>query len=172
MLGAAGEMAHDIPDLDLDAKVGRQLPAAVDVLRAAKDAGHLGPVVVVHIGTNGYVTRGQFDDMMAVLAGVQRVVVVNDKVPRPWQDPNDDMLAQAAPAYPAVHIVDWRAASAGHPELFWDDDTHLRPDGARFYASLVAAQVSPPPPPPPPPPTPAPTPTPDPSTTPRPGAPA
>jgi hypothetical protein len=122
--------------------VGRQLPAAVDVLRAARTAGHLGPVVVVHIGTNGYVTRAQFDDMMSVLAGVPRVVVVNDKVPRPWQDPNDDMLAQAAAAYPSVRVVDWRAASAGRPELFWDDDTHLRPEGARFYASLVAAQIS------------------------------
>jgi peptidoglycan/LPS O-acetylase OafA/YrhL len=164
MLGAAGEMARDIPNLDLDAKVGRQLPAAVDVLRAARDAGHLGPVVVVHIGTNGYVTRGQFDDMMSVLSGVQRVVVVNDKVPRPWQDPNDDMLAQAASAYPQVRIVDWRAASTARPELFWDDDTHLRPEGARFYASLVAAQVMAadptPAPAPPPAPTPAPSPTP------------
>jgi peptidoglycan/LPS O-acetylase OafA/YrhL len=141
MLGAAGEMARDIPNLDLDAKVGRQLPAAVDVLRAARAGGHLGPVVVVHIGTNGYVTRAQFDDMMSVLADVPRVVVINDKVPRPWQDPNDDMLADAARAYPSVHYLDWRAASANHPELFWDDDTHLRPDGARVYASLVAAQV-------------------------------
>ena len=141
MLGAASAMAADIPNLDLDAKVGRQLPAAVDVLRAARAAGHLGPVVVVHIGTNGYVTREQFDEMMTVLAGVQRVVVVNDKVPRPWQDPNDAMLAQAVTAYANVRYVDWRAASAGHPELFWDDDTHLRPAGARFYASLISAAI-------------------------------
>jgi hypothetical protein len=141
MLGAAPAMARDIPDLDLDAKVGRQLPAAVDVLRAARAAGHLGPVVVVHVGTNGYVTRAQFDDMMSVLAWVPRVVVVNDKVPRPWQDPNDAMLAQAAAAYPAVRLVDWRAASSPHPELFWDDDTHLRPQGAALYASLVEAAI-------------------------------
>jgi peptidoglycan/LPS O-acetylase OafA/YrhL len=141
MLGAAPAMAGDIPNLDLDAKVGRQLPAAVDVLRAAGAAGHLGPVVVVHVGTNGYVTRAQFDEMMSVLAGVRRVVVINDKVPRPWQDPNDDMLAHAAAAYPTVRLVDWRAASASRPELFWDDATHLRPQGASFYASLVEAAI-------------------------------
>ncbi len=141
MLGAAAAMAGDIPDLDLDAKVGRQLPAAVDVLRAARTAGHLGPVVVVHIGTNGYVSRAQFDEMMGVLAGVQRVVVVNDKVPRPWQDPNDAVLAQAAAAYPQVRLVDWRAAGTAHPDVFWDDATHLRPQGASLYAQLVVAAI-------------------------------
>jgi hypothetical protein len=163
MLGAAGEMAHEIPNLDLDAKVGRQMSAAVDVLRAARDQGKLGPVVVVHVGSNGYLTRGEFDDMMQLVSGLPRVVVVNDKVPRPWQDPNDDLLSQAAAAYHNVRVVDWRGLSAGHPEFFWDDDTHLRPEGARAYAAVVAAQVlapDPPPPPPPPPPTPTPDPTP------------
>jgi hypothetical protein len=173
MLGAAADLAQSLPDLDLDAKVGRQMDAAMDVLRAARDAGKLGPVVVVHIGTNGFLTRQQFDDMMQLLAGLPRVVVVNNKVPRPWQDPNDDMLAQAASAYHNVKMVDWRGSSAGHPEFFWDDDTHLRPEGARAYAALVADRVRAADPPPPPPPVPAPTaaPTPEPSPTPRPGAP-
>ena len=169
MLGAAGEMANDIPNLDLDAKVGRQMGAAVDVLRTARDQGKLGPVVVVHVGSNGYLTRPEFDDMMQLVGALPRVVIVNDKVPRPWQDPNDDMLAQAAGAYHNVRVVDWRGLSAGHPEFFWDDDTHLRPEGAKAYASLVAAQVLAPDPPPPPPPPPPPTLVPDP--TPRFGAP-
>jgi hypothetical protein len=152
-----------VPNLDLDAKVGRQMSTAVDLLRADRDAGRLGEVVVVHMGSNGFLTRAQLDEMMGILAGVHRVVILNDKVPRPWEGPNDALLAQAAHDYPSLHLVDWRGASAPHPDLFWDDATHLRPAGAAFYASLVAAQVSPPPPPPPPPPTPRPTPAPTPA---------
>jgi hypothetical protein len=141
MLGAAGALADDVPDLTLDARVGRQMSETLDILRSDRDAGKLGQVVVVHMGTNGFLTRDQFDQMMQILAGVPRVVVLNDKVPRPWQDPNDDLLAQAAGAYPSVVLLDWRAASTPHPEIFWDDATHLRPEGARFYASLIVSHL-------------------------------
>jgi peptidoglycan/LPS O-acetylase OafA/YrhL len=141
MLGAASALAADVPNLNLDARVGRQMSEAIDILRADRDAGHLGNVVVVHMGTNGFLTREQFDQMMQVLSGVQRVVVINDKVPRPWQDPNDTLLAQAAAAYPSVVLIDWRDISAAHPDIFWDDATHLRPDGAKFYAQLIASHL-------------------------------
>jgi peptidoglycan/LPS O-acetylase OafA/YrhL len=143
MLGAAAALAASVPNLDLDAKVGRQMSAALDILRADRDAGRLGNVVVVHMGSNGYLTRGDFDEMMRILAGVQRVIVLNDKVPRPWEDSNDALLADAAAAYPTVRLVDWRGASTPHPELFWDDATHLRPQGAQFYAELVAQHLHP-----------------------------
>jgi lysophospholipase L1-like esterase len=35
-------------------------------------------------------------------------------------------------------LVDWYAASAGHPEYFWDG-LHLTPQGARAYADTIAA---------------------------------
>ena len=141
MLGAASALAHDVPNLDLDAKVGRQMSAALDILRADSAAGRLGDVVVVHMGNNGVLTTDQLNQMMQLLSGVPCVVLVNDKVPRPWQDPNDGLLQQVASQHANVRLVDWRSASTPHPELFWDDDTHLRPGGAQFYASLVAAQV-------------------------------
>jgi peptidoglycan/LPS O-acetylase OafA/YrhL len=142
MLGAANALAADVPNLNLDAKVGRQMSEALDILRADRDAGRLGDVVVVHMGTNGFLTRDQFDQMMQILSGVSRVVVINDKVPRPWQDPNDTLLAQACAAYPNVVLLDWRAEGYAHPDIFWDDATHLRPQGAQFYASLVAARIT------------------------------
>jgi peptidoglycan/LPS O-acetylase OafA/YrhL len=143
MLGAAAALAADVPNLDLDAKVGRQMSAALDILRTDRDTGRLGNVVVVHMGSNGYLTRGEFDEMMQILSGVRRVIVLNDKVPRPWEDSNDALLADAAAAYPTVRLLDWRAVSTPHPELFWDDATHLRPQGAQFYAELVAQHLHP-----------------------------
>jgi peptidoglycan/LPS O-acetylase OafA/YrhL len=141
MLGAAPALARAVPNLDLDAKVGRQMSAALDILRSDRASGRLGDVVVMHMGNNGVLTAAQLHDMMSLLAGVPRVVLVNDKVPRPWQDPNDAMLQQLAHDFSTVRLVDWRSASQPHPEFFWDDATHLRPDGASFYAKLVAAQV-------------------------------
>jgi lysophospholipase L1-like esterase len=45
--------------------------------------------------------------------------------------------------YPNARLVDWHAASAGHPELFWPDGLHPRPEGATLFASLVAAALAP-----------------------------
>ncbi len=142
MRGAAEELGHAIGNVVVDAKVGRQVTAAIAILRARRDAGQLGDVVVVHLGNNGFFNAKKFDELMEVLSGVRRVVLVNVKVPRRWQSPNDGMLSEGVGRYPNAVLVDWYAASADRPELFWHDGIHLRPTGARLYADLIAAQVN------------------------------
>jgi len=143
MLGVSmtGELERAANNLDTDAQVGRQVSAAIDILRQRRAADQLGEVVVVHLGTNGTFTSEQFDEMMGVLAGVRKVVFVNVKVPRSWEQSNNAVLADGVRRYPNTVLVDWHAASAGRPDLFWDDGIHLRPEGARVYADLIAAQV-------------------------------
>ena len=43
----------------------------------------------------------------------------------------------------AQETIDFRTLSASidHPELFWNDLIHLRPEGATYYAQLVSQQV-------------------------------
>ena len=77
---------------------------------------------------------------MQMLEG-HRVVVLNVRVARPWEGRNNAMLGQEIRNYPYAVLVDWHAASADHPEYFWKDGVHLRPAGARVYASLIAAAV-------------------------------
>jgi hypothetical protein len=43
--------------------------------------------------------------------------------------------------YPNAQMVDWRAASINHPEYFWDDGIHLRPEGAQFYTDLITDAI-------------------------------
>jgi lysophospholipase L1-like esterase len=77
--------------------------------------------------------------MMRVLSGVRRVLVVNVTVPdgKSWV-PNNEVLAEGVRRYPnSAVLVDWYAASADHPEYFWDG-IHLTPRGARAYADLIA----------------------------------
>jgi hypothetical protein len=131
MLGAASELEQDIPGIQIDAAVDRQVSAAINILQADRAAGKLGTVVVIHLGNNGTFTTAQFDEIMQILSGVKKVVFVNLKVPRPWEGPNNAVLAAGVKRYPNAVLVDWQAASANHPEYFWGDGIHLRPGGAK-----------------------------------------
>ena len=141
MLGAAHELLRNVDDIQVNAAIKRQAKAAIAILREQRAAGQLGEVVVIHLGNNGVVRTRQFDELMQVLADVRLVVVVNSKTPRAWLAANNRVLAAGVQRYSNAVLVDWHAASAGRPELFWKDGIHLRPAGARFYASLIAAQI-------------------------------
>ena len=39
-------------------------------------------------------------------------------------------------------IIDWHAIGENHPEFFYPDAIHLRPEGADFYANLVKSNIS------------------------------
>lgn len=138
MLGASHYLQKAIADVYVDAKVGRQVSAALQILRARKDANQLTPLVIVHLGNNGTFSAKQLDEMMAVLSEVERVVFLTDKVPRKWQEPNNNALIEGVKRYPNAVLIDWNAFSAAHPEWFWSDGIHLRPEGAEVYASLIA----------------------------------
>ncbi|MFN8498255.1 MAG: acyltransferase family protein [Anaerolineae bacterium] len=141
MLGAVPEFQRVMGSVNVDAAVGRQAGQAIDILRARRDAGQLGQAVVVHVGSNGTFNARQFETLMDVLQNTKRVVIVNDKVPRTWQDANNRMLAESAAAYPNVVLVDWNSVGAAHPEYFWNDGIHLRPEGAHAYATLIAQAI-------------------------------
>jgi peptidoglycan/LPS O-acetylase OafA/YrhL len=142
MLGAAGQLEKDIPNLTaIDAEVGMQAYTAVEVLDARRAAGELGKVVVVHIGNNGVYTEKEFDQTMQALAGVRRVVFVNVNVPRAWEEPNNEVISEGVGRYPNVVLADWYSASVDHPEYFVEDGVHLQIKGQKVYAALIADQI-------------------------------
>ena len=130
-----------IGGLDLHAKESMQASAAISLIRQLRDGGALGSTVIIHIGNNGTFTASEFTEMMGLVAGVNRVIIINLKVPRPWEGPNNAMLAANVGAYANAVLVDWYGASVGHPEYFWDDGFHLRPAGAQAYTSLILSYV-------------------------------
>jgi peptidoglycan/LPS O-acetylase OafA/YrhL len=142
MLGSAAMLQGEIAELSvIDAGVGMQVSYATDVLRSRRAAGQLGETVVVHLGNNGAFTAGQFDKMMRVLSDVDRVVVVNVRVPRAWETPNNEVIYEGVKEYPKAELVDWYSATAGRPELFVTDGVHLQPPGQRLYAAMISAQI-------------------------------
>jgi peptidoglycan/LPS O-acetylase OafA/YrhL len=142
MLGAQRALVQFLGDrLQLDANVSRHMPEAIDVVRTLRAAGQLGDEVVLHLGTNGTVTDGQFEEMMQLLVGVKRVLVVNAKVDRPWEQQVNETLAAGVQHYPNAVLFDWHAAGDAHPELFVADGVHLTGDGARYYALLITSKL-------------------------------
>jgi hypothetical protein len=142
MLGAASALRQTLGDVDVDATVSRQMAEVVGLAQAKRATGALGPVVVIHVGNNGGITAGQFDQLMTTLAGARRVVVLTLKVPRVWEAGNNAIIRAGVPRYSNAVLVDWQTASASRSDYFWADGIHLRPAGAQAYAALVAPPVN------------------------------
>ncbi len=141
MLGAVSSLNSAINGIEIDAAVSRQVSAGIGILQQLRTEGALGDAVVIALGSNGTFTSGQFDQIMSVLTGVPRVVFINIKVPRSWQDSNNAVIANGVRRYQHTRLVDWYDVSANHPEFFQDDEYHLRPGGADAYAAMVAQAI-------------------------------
>jgi hypothetical protein len=144
MLDYQTPLQTDVPGIDVEASVSRQWYTGVSILQQLKSAGQLGAEVVVALSTNGPISDADFDQMMGVLQGASRVVFVNVHVDKPWQDPNNQVLATGAARYPNVVIADWATMAAQNPSWFGSDGTHLAIDGAGTteLASLIASKLS------------------------------
>jgi hypothetical protein len=144
MLDYQTPLEADIPGVDVVAAVSEQWAAGEEELTQLKAEGRLGAEVIVALGTNGPITATDFSEMMTVLQGASRIVFVNIHVDRPWQDPNNAVLAQGAANYPGVLIADWASLAAANPEWFGPDGTHLAIDGpgAQALASLITSTLS------------------------------
>lgn len=140
MLGSAGYLRNAIGAMGINAMVGRQADGAIDALRYQLNQGQLGGTVLIHIGTNGYVSGQQFDTMMS-LVGQRRVVFVNIRVPRAWEGPNNALLAAKVRQYPNASLVDWYSVAVNRPDFFAPDGVHLNAAGMQAYANSIAARL-------------------------------
>jgi hypothetical protein len=132
MLGAKSALQQHYPGLNVDAEVGRQAAAVIALLKHQKAQGTLPKRVVLHLGTNGYVTDTQLEEMLNLLADTH-VVLINACAPRRWVDDNNALLSVAASQHPNVKLIDWNAISTEHAEYFGSDRIHLTAKGIRAY---------------------------------------
>ena len=144
MLDYQDPLKTAIPGVVVNAAVSRQWSDGEAILQTLKANGQLGGDVIVGLGTNGPITDADFDNMMAILGGASRVVFVNVHVDRPWQDPNNAVLANGAARYHNVVVADWATLAAQNPQWFGGDGTHLAIDGpgADALAALVASTLA------------------------------
>jgi hypothetical protein len=138
MLGARQALERRFPGGTLDAIEGRQPGPILQDVEDDAAAGRLNPLVVIGVGDNGLIDGIDLRQALRSLRHVPRVVVVNNRVGRPWEAPNNAVIARVVPHFHNARLVDWHRISAAHPDWFYDDGIHLTPEGAAAYARLIA----------------------------------
>ena len=121
----------------VSAEVGRQSWEALVVLEALQRDGRLSDRVVVHIGHNGPFSQDEFERFVELVGPERELVFLTVRVPRQWEAANNAVIAAGAARHPNVRVLDFRGATDGRPELFWDDGLHLTPEGADFYTAFL-----------------------------------
>ncbi|MDR0274279.1 MAG: acyltransferase [Burkholderiaceae bacterium] len=140
LLGSSRLLAHMLEGADVHATVGWQASQMFSQLKQLSQSGQLRPVVLVQVGNNGYLAEGQLRQILSLLSGARRVIVVNTHVPRRWMSANNTLIDRVAADYPNMAVADWRDVSDGHRNYFVSDGVHLTVAGQRaFIAEIVRA---------------------------------
>lgn len=140
-LGAQAQFQRVFPNGWIDAAVGRQLGAGLDVYNQCAADGHGGDVVVFALGNNGVAREDQVRALIDA-CGDKKVYLVTCRVPMALQDINNQLFRDVAATYDNVEVIDWYAESAGHDDWFWGDGTHLRPEGAEAYVMMLRRAIT------------------------------
>ncbi len=120
----------------INARVGRQAPELLAVMRVDQSSVPSSPVVF-NLGNNNALSEQTVVDIFEIVKNQPQVIVVNTAVPRPWKDTNNAIISKVASGYPNVRLVDWDRVSKDRPELFAPDGVHLSPAGSDVYVDLV-----------------------------------
>ncbi len=146
MVDAAPYLQSSLPGIVIDAQVGEQLYQVQEAVPQLKAEGVIGSRVILELGTNGPFTPAQLTTLLDSFGPLQRIVLINTHVPRPWQQAVNDSITAVAQTYPNTVVLDWNTAGADNPQYFSPDGVHLDPEGAKSYASLIVQTLDHPPP--------------------------
>ncbi|KEO84730.1 acyltransferase family protein [Tumebacillus flagellatus] len=141
MLDAEPYLQDMLPGIVVDAKIGRQTAQMPEVVEKLKAQGKLGSCIILSTGTNGPFTKEQLKSLLQSFGQADQIILVNTRVPRPWQNTVNEMLREAAASTPHTTLVDWYKSSAGKESFFYPDGVHLNPEGSKYYASLLVNEI-------------------------------
>jgi hypothetical protein len=128
---------------DADARGCRQMPEAMAILRARKRAGTLPHLVVLALGTNGFVTRADIHAVLHLLGRHRVLAMVTPRELGGGASSDAANIRLAARRHPQrMRVIDWVRYSTRHGSLFGGaDGIHITPAGGRLFARLIAHTV-------------------------------
>jgi len=124
----------------INARVGRQAPELLAVMRVDQNSVPSSPVIF-NLGNNNALSEATVVEIFEIVKNQPQVIVVNTAVPRSWKDSNNAIISRVAARYVNVKVVDWGRISNGRPELFAPDGVHLSPAGSDVYVDLVVSEL-------------------------------
>ncbi|MGI9645636.1 MAG: acyltransferase family protein, partial [Ilumatobacteraceae bacterium] len=129
--------------LVVDAKESRQFSNGVELVEELRADDRLGDELVIHLGTNGPIGADDMEVLMAAVSDVATVVLVTIDADRDYTSGNNALIYDAVNRFPNVRLLDWQGlAGSCLGNCFYSDDIHLRPDGAEYYAQLIAGVLA------------------------------
>lgn len=137
LIDAKPMIEEKLPGIVIDTKKGRQMydaPDAIDELRKKKE---LKETVILGLGSNGAFTEKQMIKTLDALEGAKKIIVVNTRVPKPWEGPVNETIAKVSESYPGIILLDWYQISKGHDEYFYKDGVHLTIAGMEAYYEML-----------------------------------
>ncbi len=142
MLGARGALLRAFPNTYVDAEVGRQASQGLTVLQQFFATHKTPDLVVIHLGTNGYIYEKHFRQILEFLRNSTRVVVVNNYADRRWTVQNNELIQRVIADFDKVHLVDWGAIGHENPEYFVADGVHLSSKGMRRFINAIGEALN------------------------------
>jgi hypothetical protein len=136
ILGIRSSLDEVAPVSLINARIGRQAPELLDVMKRDKALAGTSPVIF-NLGNNGALGADVVREIFELVKNQPSVIVVNTAVPRPWREGNNALLVQIASQYSNARVIDWNAISNGHPEYFAPDGVHLVPAGVVAYVNEI-----------------------------------
>jgi peptidoglycan/LPS O-acetylase OafA/YrhL len=141
ILGIRQAIAQEYHLTVIDARVGRQIGELINVSEEDKALAPKSPVVV-DLGNNNILTKGDIEKLLNIYKDQPWVVLVNTAVPRTYRESNDALISEVAATYPQVTVVDWNQISQGHPEYFSPDGVHLVSKGVTAYLGAINEAIT------------------------------
>jgi len=136
MLGAADVLSGR--GYVVNAEVSRQMIDMVPLFEQLGEQDLFGDPVVIHLGTNGPITRETLDALLAPLSDVPNVIMLNVRANRAWTAENNAILAARDSPNDNIILIDWASKSNECPgNCFAADGIHLNATGAEYYADLI-----------------------------------
>jgi len=137
-----GVFYEEFPYGHIDATVGRYFGEATSIYQSYKDAGQVGDVVVIALGTNGYVTDEETEELMKAIGDTQRVWLINTRSHTEFVEESNAAIERCASKHSNAELIDWYSLSEQLGEDVFDGDgTHLTIDGCKKYAQMIRDAV-------------------------------
>jgi len=140
ILGIRSEIEDKYPIALINARVGRQAPELLDVMKVDGPK-VLNSTVVFNLGNNNALTRDQVVEIFEAVKSAPKAIVVNTAVPRPWKEANNALISEIAASYSNISVIQWDQISQGRTEYFAPDGVHLVPAGVRAYVAAIETKL-------------------------------
>ena len=120
--------------LEVDAIVGRQTDDTITRVAEYASQGALPHNVIIQVGDNGPVWDEELLRLRHIVGDSRRVVLVNVRVERSWQNEVNEAIAQFVPTWHSATLADWYGHST---QRMLTDGVHPSVSACGVYAHVL-----------------------------------